>query len=89
MGDVSGELKINDMGDNDSLGNSARGMALRIIAVFLGGTLVGSLAPETGNFLAYALKLPRGEGHFFNPFFLILGIIGIVLACVFGYRKSI
>ena len=87
MGYVSGGLKLNAMGKNNRMGNSARGMAPRIILVFLSGTLVGSLAPETGNILAYMLKMPYKEGHFFNPYFLGLGIIGIVLACAFRYRQ--
>ena len=62
---------------------TARSMALYIILVFLAGTLIGSLLPESGNVLASLLGLPA---HIFNPLFLVIGIIGIVLALYLGLR---
>ncbi len=69
------------------MGSVARILAFRLVLVFLGGTLVGSLVPEPGNALAYTLGLPDESGHLFNPLFLALGIVGIVLACAVGYKK--
>ena len=69
----------------DKVGIKSRSMAFRIVLVFLIGTLVGSLLPETGTVLAHNLGI---FSHIFNPFFLALGIIGIVLACYIGCRKS-
>ena len=86
-GNVYGRY-LDAMGENNRVGNSARGMALRIVLVFLSCTLVGSLAPETGNILSVLLKLSYAEGHFFNPFFFALGIIGIGVALYPGFRQG-
>lgn len=77
------------MGKDNLVGVSARGVAFRIILVFLIGTLVGSLAPELGNILAYMLGCPIQDAHMFNPFFLALGITGVGVACAFRYRGSV
>ena len=66
------------------LGFLTRSVALRVIVVFFGGTFIGSILPEFGNVLAERLGL---WSHQFNVFFLTLGIIGIVLACVIGYKS--
>lgn len=76
------------MGKNNWVGYSTRNVALRTVAVFLCGTLVGSVVPESGNVLAHMLEFPEGSGHFFNPCFLVIGIIGIVLALFVGHKTS-
>ncbi len=67
------------------MGFASRVMALRTVAVFLLGTLVGSLVPESGSILAYNMGI---FPHALNPLFLAVGIVGIGLACVVGHRKS-
>ena len=76
------------MGTLIKMGNISRIMAFCIIAVFLIGTTIGSVLPESGNILAQVLQYPRQESHIFNPIFLVIGIIGIMLACAIGHRKS-
>jgi protein-S-isoprenylcysteine O-methyltransferase Ste14 len=68
------------------VGVSSRGMALRAVAVFLAGTLVGSVLPESGTVLASHLGI---FSHIFNPLFLALGIIGAGLALFLRHRKRI
>jgi len=75
------------MGYNNGLGFATRGVAFCAVAVFVGGTLVGSLLPESGNILAYVLGFPYGQGHVFNPCFLAVGIAGVVLACAAGLKS--
>lgn len=70
----------------DKMGIASRGVALRVVLVFLGGTLVGSMAPESGNVLASHLGFPSSEIHAFNPCFLALGVIGVVLAFFVGCK---
>ena len=66
------------------MGNSARGMAFRTIAVVLIGTAIGSMLPETGNVVAGVLNLP--DAHIFNQVFLIVGITGVMLALFTGRK---
>ena len=73
---------------NNRVGYTARRVALPIIVVFLAGTLLGSLAPESGNVLAFLLGLPPEKGHIFNPVFLAIGIIGTGLALYPGYKHG-
>ncbi len=80
--------KISAMGKDSRMGHSTRNLALRLVTIFLAGTLAGSLAPESGNILAYWLKMPYVQGHFFNPFFIAVGILGIGVAYCLGYRKG-
>lgn len=68
---------------------ATRGMALRLVAVFLGGTLVGSILPEWGNVLAIYIGYRGHTTHIFNPFFLAFGIIGVCLALYIGYRSRV
>ena len=71
---------------NPIVGNTTRSMAFRIVSVILIGTAVGSVLPETGNLAV--LYITKGtDAHVFNIVFLIIGIIGIVLALFIGYRK--
>ena len=72
---------------NNRVGFTARSVALRLVLIFLAGTLLGSLAPELGNILAFLLGLPPEKGHIFNPVFLAIGIIGTGLALYPGYAK--
>ncbi len=81
------------MGDNvgssvkwsfNKVGIGTRNVAFRIVAIFLFGTLVGSLLPETGTVLAYNLGI---FSHIFNPYFFAVGIIGVSLACAIGHRR--
>ncbi len=67
------------------MGFDARGMAFLIIVVFLIGTLIGSVLPETGNFVAS--KLGMGA-HSFNIVFLIIGITCACLALFFGLQSN-
>ena len=69
------------------MGNTTRSMALRTVVVVLIGTAVGSVLPETGNLVV--LYITKGtDVHVFNIVFLIIGIIGIVLALYLGYKGS-
>ncbi len=64
---------------------ASRVMAFCTIAVFFGATAVGSILPEFGNIMAKRLNL---EPHFFNPFFLAMGIAGIGLALYLGFKSG-
>ena len=64
------------------LGNTARGLALCFILVFLAGTAIGSVLPEFGSLLATKIGV---RPHFFNVHFLILGFVGIGVALYLGY----
>ncbi len=67
------------------LGDTARVLALCFILVFLVATAIGSMAPEFGNLLAKKVGV---WGHFFNVYFLVLGVVGIGLALYLGYRAG-
>ena len=67
------------------LGDTARGLALCFILVFLVGTAVGSVLPEFGNLLAQKIGI---RAHFFNVHFLVLGIMGISVALYLGYTDG-
>jgi len=86
------------MGQDYRVDIPTRGVALCIVLVFLGGTLIGSLAPESGNIMVGMLKISQGQvynpfhlslAHVFNPIFLAIGIIGISLALFLGHRRSV
>ena len=64
------------------MGDLSRGMALCFILVFIIATAVGSTLPEFGNLLATKIGV---RAHFFNVYFLVLGIVGIGLALYLGY----
>ena len=66
--------------------NKTRAVALVLVPVFLFGTLIGSLLPESGNVLAQLLRLPGDSFHTFNGMFLVIGILGIGLALHIGHR---
>lgn len=70
------------------MGNISRSVAFLPVLVILGGTLVGSVLPESGNVLAYILGISNSQGHIFNPLFLAVGIVGIVLAFYFRHKRS-
>jgi len=53
------------------LGNFARTMALWMVI----GILVGSVMPEFGNLVARGLEI---KSHYFNGYFLVVGILGIL-----------
>ena len=67
------------------MGFETRGLALCFILVFLIGTAIGSVLPEFGNLLAARFSI---RAHFFNVYFLVLGILGISLALYLGYRAG-
>ena len=68
------------------MGNRSRKLAFSIIFVSVIGIGVGSILPEFGNYVAkYIIQT---NSHALNICFLILGIIGIVLSLLIGYRKS-
>ena len=67
------------------MGDTARGLALCFILVFLVATAIGSMAPEFGNLLAGRIGV---RSHFFNIHFLVLGVLGIGLALYLGYRAG-
>jgi hypothetical protein len=69
-----------------NVGGASRGVALLSVAVFLAGTLVGSVLPESGTVLASQLGI---FPHIFNPIFLALGIIGAGLALFLGLGRRI
>ena len=65
------------------LGCVARIMALWMVI----GILIGSVMPEFGNLAA--IKLELGYTHYFNRYFLVVGILGILgfgLALYLRYR---
>ena len=57
-------------------GDIARTYAL----VFLIACVFGASLPESGNFLAYWLGL--SDHHYFNKYFLLGGIVGVVFCSV-------
>lgn len=65
------------------MGIASRDLALCFILVFLAGTALGSTLPEFGNVMAQRIGI---RPHFFNIFFLVLGIVGIGVALYLGYR---
>ena len=67
------------------MGIDARGLAFCIILIFLAGTAIGSVLPEFGNLLATKIGI---RAHFFNVYFLILGVVGIGVALYLGYTGS-
>jgi len=67
------------------MGCETRGLALCFILVFLVGTAVGSMAPEFGNLLAAKIGI---RAHFFNVYFLVLGVVGVGVALYLGYRAG-
>ena len=67
------------------MGCEARTMAFCIILVFLVGTAIGSMAPEFGNILAQRIGV---RAHFFNVYFLVLGVVGIGVALYLGYTRG-
>ena len=70
------------------MGNISRSVAFLPVLVFLSGTLVGSLLPESGNVLAHILGISNSQSHIFNPLFLAVGIVGIVLALRFRHKRG-
>ena len=81
----------------NKLGIRTRGLALCSIIVFLVGTLIGSMASESGNILVGILNISQGQvynpfhlslAHVFNPIFLILGIAGVSVALFLGFTRS-
>ena len=64
------------------MGCETRGLALCFILVFLVAAAVGSALPEFGNLLAAKIGI---RAHFFNIYFLVLGVMGIGLALYLGY----
>ncbi len=67
------------------MGNLTRTMALWLVI----GTLIGSVLPEFGNLLA--IKLQLGYTHYFNKYFLVVGILGILgfgLALYFRHVRN-
>ena len=67
------------------MGCETRGLALCFILVFLVATAIGSMAPEFGNIMAKRVGV---RSHFFNIYFLVLGIMGVGLALYLGYRAG-
>ncbi len=67
------------------MGNSSRRVAFRVVFGFVAGTLVGSTLPEVGNVVAKYL----GYGaHDFNIYFLVVAVVGIMLALYSRYKNS-
>ena len=67
------------------MGNLSRSMALCFILIFLISTAIGSMAPEFGNLLAAKINV---RAHFFNIYFLVLGVLGVGMALYLGYRAG-
>ena len=65
------------------MGYETRGLALCFILVFLIATAIGSMAPEFGNLLAQRIGI---RAHFFNVYFLVMGVVGVGVALYLGYR---
>ncbi len=67
------------------MGDLSRSMAFIIIIIILSSTAIGSMLPEAGNILAGKIGV---RAHFFNVFFLALGIIGVGMAFYLGYKHG-
>ena len=67
------------------MGDIPRSLAFLAVFVFFCATAIGSVLPEFGNLLAQRLGMWE---HFFNIYFLVLGITGIGLALYLGYRAG-
>ena len=65
------------------MGDISRSMAFLFILVILIGTVIGSILPEFGNVLAN--HLDQGA-HKYNIHFLVIGVLGIVLALYFRFE---
>lgn len=64
-------------------GHTARVLALAFcIGVVLGGSL-----PELGNLMAYFLWGPFTKSHFFNNYFLVAGILGVIVCGIALVRR--
>ena len=63
--------------------HTTRTLALAIcIGVVLGGSI-----PELGNIRAYFLWGQDIKPHFFNSYFLVVGILGIIICGIACYRR--
>lgn len=64
------------------------GHPARILALcFFIGTIIGSMLPEFGNIATQWFKI--AEAHYFNRYFLVVGLLGIVgfgVALYFRYK---
>ncbi len=67
------------------MGDFTRGLAFSFVVIFFIGTFIGSVLPESGNYLAKYLGI---SSHSFNIFFLFVGILGIGLALCFGLKNG-
>jgi hypothetical protein len=67
-----------------TVGHTTRTLAL---ALCLGVVLGGSL-PELGNLTAYFLWGSSAKSHFFNDYFMVAGILGIVI-CGIALRRRL
>ncbi len=67
------------------MGDLSRVLALCFILVFIVATAIGSALPEFGNILATRIGI---RAHFFNAYFLVLGIMGVGVALYLGHRAS-
>ena len=67
------------------MGIGARALAPGIVLVFILATAIGSALPEFGNLMAQKIGI---RAHFFNVYFLVLGIVGISMALYLGYTQG-
>ena len=80
MKDLYDYVRENDMWTYYFGGSSARTHALMLCI----GVVLGSTVPELGNLATYYL-LPLAP-HFFNKYFLLLGLLGLFVSYIALHR---
>ena len=64
------------------------GHTTRVLALALClGLVIGGSLPELGNLTAYFLWGPFTKSHFFNDYFLVAGILGIIICGIALVRR--
>ncbi len=71
------------------MGNKfSRRMEARVFAlVLIAGAVLGGSLPELGNLAAIRMGLEYG--HYFNGYFLVAGLLGVVWCGVALYRRRV
>lgn len=71
----------------DAMGNRfSRRMEARVFAlVLIAGAVLGGSLPELGNLTAMWLGIEHG--HYFNGYFLVAGLLGVVGCGIALYRR--